>query len=149
MAFVIGFCAVPCLKALSGEYVTSLFFYAPTEIGIVNPNSPGHVLLFSHIRGGTSMAALRGKVEHPRSHHGMKWHIYGRTTGRDGISIALPWDEVAMPRGSPRGQFGVRPLTQSQATNPSQPSSGTTLKKGGEIIPKSSRHKGQRLLSGK
>lgn len=88
-----GFCHLllccPLLEGTSGEYVIGPFFYAPTETGIINPNSPGHMLLFSPVRGATA--------------------------------TATPW-------GSPRGlhrRVGVRPLTQSQATNPSQPSLGS------------------------
>ena len=69
-----GFCHLlsccPLLEGTSGEYVIGPFFNAPTETGIVNPNSPGHVLLFSHVRGATSTATPWGKVPHPRPRHG-------------------------------------------------------------------------------
>lgn len=44
----------PLLEGTSGEYVIGPFVCDPTETGIVNPNSPGHMLLFSHIRGTTA-----------------------------------------------------------------------------------------------
>lgn len=56
----------PLLEGTSGEYIVDPFLYAPTETGIVNPNSLGHALPSWHVRGAASMATPRGS---PRGLH--------------------------------------------------------------------------------